>query len=113
VPEHTFDARLAAGRDLLAGNPGLYSVQLMVADARQRDYVAGYLAEAAHAVSADKLFLVPAGSPDAPRLGVLFGAFQDRPDATLALAALPESLKQFRPYVRPLDGVREDALRAE
>ena len=113
VPEHTFDARLAAGRDLLAGNPGLYSVQLMVADARQRDYVAGYLAEAAHAVSADKLFLVPAGSPDAPRLGVLFGAFQDRADASLALAALPENLKQFRPYVRPLDGVREDALRAE
>jgi type II secretory pathway predicted ATPase ExeA len=113
VPEHTFDARLAAGRDLLAGNPGLYSVQLMVADARQRDYVAGYLAEAAHAVSADKLYLVPAGSADAPRLGVLFGAFQERADASLALAALPENLKQFRPYVRPLDGVREDAFRAE
>ena len=113
APEHPFDARLAAGRDLLAGHRGLYSVQLMVADARQRDYLAGYLAEAAHAVSADKLYLVPAGTPDAPRLGVLFGAFQERGDASLALAALPENLKQFRPYVRPLDGVREDAMRAE
>ena len=113
VPEHTFDARLAAGRELLAGNPRLYSVQLMVADARSRDYVAGYLADAAHAVSPARLYLVPAGSPDAPRLAVLFGAFQDRADANLALAALPENLKQFRPYVRPLEGVREDALRAE
>jgi len=113
VPEHTFDARLAAGRDLLAGDPRLYSVQLMLADARQRDYVAGYLAEAAHAVSPDKLYLVPAGTPEAPRLGVLFGAFPERADASLALAALPENLKQFRPYVRPIEGVREDAQRAE
>jgi len=113
VPERTFDARLAAGRDLLAGDGRLYSVQLMLADARQRDYIAGYLADAAHAVSVDKLYLVPAGSPESPRLGVLFGAFQDRADASLALAALPENLKQFRPYVRPVEGVREDAQRAE
>ena len=47
------------------------------------------------------------------RLGVLFGTFEDRGDAAIAMAALPESLKQFRPYVRPLDAVREDARRAE
>lgn len=113
APERAFDARLAAGRELLAGNAHHYAVQLMVADARQRDYVAGYLAEAAHAVNPERLYLVPAGSAEAPRLGVLFGAFEERADASVALAALPESLKQFRPYVRPLDGVREDALRAE
>jgi septal ring-binding cell division protein DamX len=113
LPDRTFDARLAAGRELLDGNPGRYAVQLMVADARQRDYVAGYLAEASHAVSPDRLYLVPAGSPEAPRLGVLFGAFDERADASVALASLPESLKQFRPYVRPLEGVREDALRAQ
>jgi type II secretory pathway predicted ATPase ExeA len=111
--ERTFDARLAAGRELIAGNPRRYSVQLMVADAHSRDYVAGYLAQAAHAVSPDRLYLVPAGSPEAQRLAVLFGAFEERADASLALAALPENLKQFRPYVRPLEGVREDALRAE
>jgi septal ring-binding cell division protein DamX len=113
APERAFDARLAAGRELLGGNAHHYAVQLMVADARQREYIAGYLAEAAHAVNPDRLYLVPAGSPEAPRLGVLLGAFDERADASVALAALPESLKQFRPYVRPLDGVREDALRAE
>ncbi|HXF78867.1 MAG TPA: AAA family ATPase [Usitatibacter sp.] len=112
-PERAFDARLAAGRELLAGNAHRYAVQLMVADARQRDYVAGYLVEAAHAVNPDRLYLVPTGSPESPRLGVLFGAFEERADAVVALAALPENLKQFRPYVRPLDGVRDEALRAE
>ena len=107
------DARLAAGRDLIAAPSHRYSVQILQADARSRDYVESYLVEASRAVNPDRLYLVPAGSPDAPRLGLLFGAFDDRVDASLALSALPENLKQFRPYVRPLDMVREDALRAE
>ena len=61
----------------------------------------------------ERLYVVPAGSPETPRVGVLFGNFEERGEASLALAALPESLRQFRPYVRPLDAVREDARRAE
>ena len=45
------------------------------------------------------------------RLGVIAVSQDNVFDATLA--ALPESLKQFRPYVRPLEAVREDARRAE
>jgi hypothetical protein len=85
----------------------------MVADVRERGYIENYLSEAGRAVKPDQLYLVPAGSPDAPRVGVILGAFEERNDATIALASLPESLKQNRPYVRSLDGVREDALRAE
>lgn len=85
----------------------------MVADARERGYIENYLSEAGHAVEPERLYLVPAGSPEAPRVGVILGAFDERNDATVALGALPENLKQFRPYVRSLDGVREDALRAE
>jgi type II secretory pathway predicted ATPase ExeA len=107
------DARLAAGRDLLAAPAHRYSVQLMQADARSRDYVESYLVDASRSVNPDRLYVVPAGSPESPRLGVLFGAFDDRVDASLALSALPENLKQFRPYVRPLDMVREDADRAQ
>ena len=60
----------------------------------------------------ERLFVVPAGSPESPRLGVLIGSFDDLGAANVALAALPENLRQFRPYVRSLDGVREDARRA-
>ncbi len=107
------EARLAAGRDLLVSPSHRFSVQLMQADARQLDSIESYLVEASRSLNPDRLYLVPAGSPESPRLGVLFGAFDDRIDASLALSALPEKLKQFRPYVRPLDMVRDDALRAE
>jgi MSHA biogenesis protein MshM len=106
-------ARLAAGRELLASDSQRYAVQLMVSDARERGYLESYLAEAARALRSDQMYLVPAGTPETPRLGVLFGTFDERGDASTALASLPENLRQFRPYVRPLEAVREDARRAE
>ncbi len=110
---HSVNARLAAGRALLAEPSAHYAVQLLVADARERDYLENYLAEARRSLQPDRLFVVPAGNPEAPRLGVLYGAFDDRGAANAALASLPENLKQFRPYVRPIDVVREDVRRAE
>jgi septal ring-binding cell division protein DamX len=107
-------ARLAAGRSLIAeGAAPSYAVQLMVTDARSRSYLENYLAEAGKSVHRERLYLVPAGSVETPRLGVLIGGFPERGAALAALDALPEPLKQFRPYVRPIDAVREDARRAE
>jgi MSHA biogenesis protein MshM len=107
------DARLAAGRELISTPSNRFAVQLMVADARERGYIENYLSEAGRTVQLQRLYLVPAGSPEIPRVGVILGAFDERNDAAVALDSLPENLKQFRPYVRSLDGVREDALRAE
>jgi septal ring-binding cell division protein DamX len=88
-------------------------VQLMVSEARDREYIEGYLTQAARVLEPDKLYVVPAGNPESPRVGVLFGAWNDRGQATNALAALPAQVRLFRPYVRSLDNVREDARRAE
>ena len=113
-PHRFIASGVAAGRELLAdATDSRFAVQLMVADAKERDYLENYLSEAARAVRPEPVFVVPAGSPEAPRWGVLVGRFDERGAANVALAALPESLKQFRPYVRSLDGVREDARRAE
>jgi type II secretory pathway predicted ATPase ExeA len=112
-PLRSLASRLAAGTDLLADATPRYAVQLMVTDARERTYLENYLAEAGRAIAYERLFVVPSGNPESPRLGVLYGTFDERAAASTALAALPESLKQFRPYVRALDGVREDARRAE
>jgi MSHA biogenesis protein MshM len=112
-PGSRYATRLAAGRALLASDSQRYAVQLMVTDAREHGYLENYLVEAARLLRPEQLYLVPAGNPETPRLGVLFGTFGERSDASTALAALPESLKQFRPYVRPLEAVREDARRAE
>ena len=106
-------ARMEAGRELLATAPGSrFSVQLMVTDANSREYLESWLADAGRAVEPGQLYLVPAGGTDAPRMGVLFGSYADRGQASEALATLPASLRQFRPYVRSLDAVREDARRA-
>ena len=105
---------VAAGRELLAdASDSRFAVQLMVADAKEREYLENYLSEAGRALRPERLFVVPAGNPEAPRWGVLVGLFDERGTANVALAALPENLKQFRPYVRSLEGVREDARRAE
>ena len=113
-PVDPISARLAAGRELLAeGSGARYAVQLMVTDAREREYLASWLAEAGRAVEPGKLVLVPSGNAEAPRLGVLFGAYAERGAAADALGTLPVSLRQFRPYVRSIDAVREDARRAQ
>jgi septal ring-binding cell division protein DamX len=105
--------RIAAGRDLLAdASAAGYAVQLMVTDAQDRAYLASYLAEAGKAIGAERLYVVPTPGADGQRVGVLFGPFQDRDAAGNALAALPASLRQFRPFVRSLEGVRDDARRA-
>jgi type II secretory pathway predicted ATPase ExeA len=105
-------ARLAAGRDLIAdGSATRFAVQLMVTDARQHGYLASYLTDAGRVLGADRLYLVPVAG-DAPRVGVLYAGFQDRDEAGAALGALPENLRQFRPFVRSIDGVREEARRA-
>jgi septal ring-binding cell division protein DamX len=107
-------SRAAAGRELLApGSSARYSVQLMVTDAREREYLESYLAEAARMVEPARLFLVPSGSPQSPRMGVLFGGYAQRTQATEALADLPQALRQFKPYVRSLDSLREEARRAQ
>jgi MSHA biogenesis protein MshM len=111
APGASLDARLAAGRQLLEGSETGYSVQIMVTDARSRSYLEHYLADASRSVSPDALYLVPAAGTDTPRLGLLLGSYRERGEAVAALDALPEGLRQFRPYVRSLDAVRDDARR--
>jgi MSHA biogenesis protein MshM len=112
-PLRSLASRLAAGNDLLSDATPRYAVQLMVTDARERTYLENYIAEAGRAIPYERLFVVPSGNPESPRLGVLFGMFDERAGAAAALAGLPESVKQFRPYVRSMDTIREDARRAE
>jgi MSHA biogenesis protein MshM len=104
--------RIAAGRDLLAGGSAAeFAVQLMVTAARDRPYLAAYLAEAGKTLGAERLFVVPTVGGDGARVGVLYGAFASRDEAATAMNALPEALRQFHPFVRSVDGVREDARR--
>ncbi len=108
------DRRLAAGQKLLeAPDTGRYTVQLLVSDPRSRAYLESYLGEAGRAVDPEALYVVPGGSPESSRYAVLFGAYPSKAQAAAALEALAEPLRQFKPYVRSLDSIREEARRAE
>jgi type II secretory pathway predicted ATPase ExeA len=113
VPADPVAARLAAGREALAGGTGQFAVQLMMSDARSREYLATYLAEAGQSIPPARLFLAASGNPEAPRYGVLYGPFRAKGEALDALNAMPQALKQFGPYVRSLDVIRDEARRAE
>jgi len=113
-PQDPVESRAAAGRELLASTSSArYSVQLMVTDPREREYLGTYLAEAGRLVDPQKLYLVSSGTSHSPRVGVLFGTFDGRAPAAEALAALPTPLRQFKPYVRSVDSLREEARRAQ
>jgi septal ring-binding cell division protein DamX len=84
-----------------------------VTDARSRAYLESYLAEAGRAVEPGKLYVVPTGTADSPRYGVLFGSYDGKAEALAALGSLPAPLHQFKPYVRGLESVRDEARRAE
>ena len=112
-PADPIASRLAAGRDLMDAPGARYAVQLMVTDAREREFLETWLAQAGRAVEPAKLVLVPAGSPEAPKVAVLLGSFGERGKAIDALETLPPTLRQFKPYVRSIDIVREDARRAQ
>jgi septal ring-binding cell division protein DamX len=115
-PDQPFSPRLSsrvdAGLALLdKAGEGRYVVQLMMTDARQRDYLEWYMTEATRAVPADTLFLYPSGTGDSPKMGVVYGVFATRREAGEAMAALPPGLRQFKPYVRSVDAVRSDLRR--
>ncbi len=113
-PSDPIASRLAAGRELIApGSGARYAVQLLVTDAREREFLESWLAQAGRVVEPGKLVLVTTGSAESPRLGVLFGSFAERGRAIDALGTLPAALRQFKPYVRSIDAVREEARRAE
>jgi type II secretory pathway predicted ATPase ExeA len=108
----TLDARHSAGLALLEGSSGgRYVVQLMMTDARDPAYLQSYLAEAGRTIKPDELFLYRSGSAESPKVGVLYGAFETRREANDAMGALPENLRQFRPYVRAIEAVRNDMRR--
>ena len=85
----------------------------MATDPREREYLGTYLAEAGRLVDPQKLYLVASGSAQSPRVGVLFGAFEGRAQATDALGTLPPALRQFKPYVRSIETLRDEARRAQ
>ena len=85
-----------------------YSIQLMMADSRERQPIEVFLRQVSRELNADRIMVYPSGTPDNPRVSVLYGNFADRAEATDELARLPARLTKFRPYARSVGAVIDD-----
>ena len=113
-PQNWLAARLDADRARLeSAKTEHWSIQLMTADQRERSAIENYLKEVQRALKTDDIFLYPGGSKDIPRVSVTYGDFPSRSEAQTALTRLPQSLGQFRPYVRSFNAIREDLKSGE
>ncbi|HEX4857469.1 MAG TPA: hypothetical protein VFV17_00530, partial [Usitatibacteraceae bacterium] len=101
------DERIARDASRLARiESQAYFVQLMSADARDREAIVDFVRAASKLIEDERLLLVPVGSPENPRVNLLVGPFAGFSDASAELPRIPPRLSSFRPYVRNLLDIR-------
>jgi septal ring-binding cell division protein DamX len=88
-----------------------FVIQLMTADARDRNSLEGFLRAVNRDLDADRIMLYPSGTKEFPKLSVLYGNYADRAEAAAELSGLPQRLTQSRPYVRSFQAVKDDLRR--
>lgn len=88
-----------------------YVIQLMKAEQREKNAIENYLRQLSREYGPERILLYPAGTRENPKVGVLYGDFIDRADASADLTRLPATLSQYKPYVRSIQAIQND-LRA-
>ena len=111
VPD-VLESRLAATEKWLATENGnLYIIQLLgTVDATQLKL---HLNDLSKSTEMNKLFVYRTLANGRPLLTVLYGTFSDRRSAQVVLDKLPEDLKANRPFLRTVEGVRDELRRKE
>jgi type II secretory pathway predicted ATPase ExeA len=109
VPD-VLESRLAATEKWLATENGnLYIIQLLgTVDATQLKL---HLNDLSKSIEMNKLFVYRTLANGRPLLTVLYGTFSDRRSAQDVLEKLPDDLKVNRPFVRTVEGIRDELRR--
>ena len=109
---NALEPRLAASREWLAASPPqTFTLQLLVADAARANEVEAWIAATEADLPNAKLFVYNTSIRGQARLGVLFGSFASRGDAQAALEALPRKLRDAKPIIRTVGGLRGETPR--
>jgi type II secretory pathway predicted ATPase ExeA/septal ring-binding cell division protein DamX len=104
------DARLASTRRWLeTAPPQTLTIQLLGAENPQQ--LREHLSTIAKSIEISNLFVYRTIARQKPFLSVLYGSFSTREAAQNALDRLPTHLKAFRPYLRSVQGIREEMSR--
>ena len=112
VAPDVLESRLAATEKWLATENGnLYIIQLLgTVDATQLKL---HLNDLSKSIEMNKIFVYRTLANGRPLLTVLYGTFGDRRSAQVVLDKLPEDLKANRPFLRTVEGVRDELKRKE
>ena len=102
--------RIAATRAWLEHEaPQTHSIQLLGSEnARQ---LKDHLSSIAKSIEISKIYVYRTVAAQKPFLTVLYGSFGSREAAQNALDRLPPPLKAFKPYLRTVQGIREEMSR--
>lgn len=100
-------ARLEASQAWLNDTPGQhYFIQLMNTDTRDAGAVETFLAVNGDRLDQRQLRAYRSALSGRDRIGIIYGDFLTREQATLAMNDLPEDLRQTRPFIRTVDKLR-------
>jgi len=103
------DRRLRATELWLENSPAtLITIQLLVADGARAREVDAWVAKPPQGLDAQKLYVVNSVIRGTDRIAILYGAYPDRAAATAAIATLPKAIRDGKPIVRSVGGIRAD-----
>lgn len=99
--------RLAASADWLANTPGHhYFLQLLIVEIAAASEVEIFLDANFNALDARQLRVYRSNLSGRDRIGVIYGDFSTREQATAAMSELPASVRALHPYVRSVRKLR-------
>jgi type II secretory pathway predicted ATPase ExeA len=103
-------SRLAATKQWLAQlAQSHFVIQLMVAGASEKTHIERYIRESEQSFGTERIYAYPLSINGIAKIGVLYGDYPNRDEAQRALAALPPSVAQFKPYLRSVQAIRGEA----
>ena len=110
IQSDVLDNRMAATREWLSQEGAqTHSIQVLGSD--NREQLKDHLNMIAKSVELKNVFVYRTVAKQKPFLTVLYGSFPSREAAQEALDRLPPPLRAFKPYLRTVQGIREDMSR--
>ena len=85
-----------------------YTLQLLTADVARAADVNLWLTRLPAAIKVDQVYVYSSVIRGLPRFSILYGAFPDRASATAALGELPKKMRDGKPLIRTIAGIRAD-----
>ena len=85
-----------------------YTLQLLTADVARAADVNLWLTRLPAAIKVDQVYVYSSVIRGLPRFSILYGAFPDRASATAVLGELPKKMRDGKPLIRTIAGIRAD-----